>query len=152
MLVFDPVLPVGEGPDPFSMEQWNHFEAAVSLAATIAVEWRSDRGGRLIAADRRAGRLGAGRPLRSPSRPARCWNSWRWSNRCRPRAADGTLLERLTAMPCAAVVVVGPGPGRLADVLRMALRRPVVSLNAANLRGLDFYEPPEESPLPGDHS
>ena len=141
LLVFDPMLP----------DLLSDFEAAVSLAATIAAEWRSDRGGRLIAVvagpdavmlDGPCGPLHARRVLEAlavveplPSQPA-----------------DGGLLARLTAVRCAAVVVVGAGPGRLADVLRKALQRPVVSLNAAVLRGLDFYEPPDESPLPSDHS
>jgi uncharacterized protein (DUF58 family) len=144
LLVFDCALYSGDGLEPFSRERLDDFEAAVSLAATIAVEWRGDRGGRLIAAvtgqdpvvlDGPAGpahgrrvleRLAVVEPLAAPSAPA-----------------NAGLLAQLAAVPSAGVVVVAAGRSRLADALRQALRRPVACLEAAALRDLDFYEPPD---------
>jgi uncharacterized protein (DUF58 family) len=143
LLVFDPAVCADDGPDA--------FEAAVSLAATIAAEWRGDRSGRLIAVvadedpvllDGPAGSAHVRRVLERLAVVEPAWSD----------ATSAALLERLTAVPSAAVVVVGTGRSRLADALRQALRRPVACLDATNLDALDFYEQPIHSscsPLPG---
>ena len=64
-----------------------------------------------------------------------------------PLASPSASASRLAgrgwrALPSAAVVVVGVGRGRLADMLHKALQRPVACLDAAALDELDFYEPP----------
>jgi uncharacterized protein (DUF58 family) len=132
LLVFDPTMGAG-GEDA--------FEAAVSLAATIAAEWRGDRGGRLIA-------VVAGEDPVMLDGPAGSAHVRRVLERLAvvepsSDATNATILERLTAVPSAAVVVVGAGRCRLADALRQALGRPVACLDAMNLDALDFYEPPQ---------
>ena len=115
----------------------------MSLAATIAAEWRGDRGGRLIAVVAGAGLHGSGRHGRPRPRPPRAGAAGR--RRAAAVADDAgpaALLERLAAIPAAGFVVVGAGRGRLADALRQTLQRPVASLDAAALHDLDFYEPP----------
>jgi uncharacterized protein (DUF58 family) len=134
LLVFDPAVDAGDDQDA--------FEAAVSLAATITAEWRGDRGGRLIA-------VVAGEDpaiLDGPSGSAHVRRVLEQLAVVEPLSSDATsavLLERLTAVPSAAIVVVGVGRSRLADVLRQALRRPIASLDATALDALDFYEAPE---------
>jgi uncharacterized protein (DUF58 family) len=132
LLVFDPTISVG-GEDA--------FEAAVSLAATIAAEWRGERGGRLIA-------VTAGHDpviLDGPSSSAHIRRVLERLAVVEPLTSDATsavLLERLTVVPSAAIVVVSAGRSRLADVLRQTLRRPLASLDATALGALDFYEAP----------
>lgn len=141
LLVFDPVLPADDGPGLFSRQRLDDFEAAVSLAATIAVEWRGDRGGRLMA-------VVAGEDpevLDGPSGPAHARRVLERLAVIEPLAssfASAARLARLAGLPSAAVVVVGVGRGSLADVLRKALQRPVAFLDATALDELDFYEPP----------
>ena len=132
LLVFDPTMSAG-GEDA--------FEAAVSLAATIAAEWRGERGGRLIASTAGIDPV----ILDGPSGSAHVRRVLEMLAVVEPLSSDvndAVLLERLTALPSAAIVVVGAGCGRLADVLRQALRRPLVSLDATALGALDFYEAP----------
>jgi uncharacterized protein (DUF58 family) len=131
-LVFDPSIGAG-GEDA--------FEAAVSLAATIAAEWRGERGGRLIAV------VAGDDPvildgLAGSAHVRRVLESLAVVEPVSSLGTSGTLLDRLTATPAAAIVVVGVGRGDLADKLRDALRRPVSHLNAATLSQLNFYEPP----------
>ena len=136
LLIFDPSL------DAFSRERLDDFEAAVSLAATIATEWRGDRGGRLVAAVAGPGAA----VLDGASGPAHARRVLERLAVVEPllaASADAALLERLAAVPCAGVVVVAAGPSRLAGALRQVLQRPVACLDAAALRDLDFYEPPE---------
>jgi uncharacterized protein (DUF58 family) len=123
------------------------FESAVSLAATIAMEWRTDRGGRLILAV--AGPDPA--VLDGPCGPVHTRRVLERLAVVEPSSApaDGVLLQRLADAPGAGVVVVSAGRSRLADVLRKALQRPVASLDASALGDLDFYEPPEEAPPAG---
>ena len=143
LLVFDPSLPADDGPGMFSRQRQDDFEAAVSLAATIAVEWRGDRGGRLMA-------VVAGEDpvvLDGPSGPAHALRVLEMLAVVEPLAlqsasALAALLARIAALPTAAVVVVGAGRGPLTDVLHKALLRPVACLEAAALDELDFYEPP----------
>ena len=142
LLVFDPSLHAGAGPEPFSRERLDEFEAAVSLAATIALEWRGDRGGRLIA-------VVAGPDstvLDGTAGPAHARRVLERLAVVEPQAsysAPVALLERLAAMPSAGVVVVGAGRSGLAAVLQKTLQRPVACLDAAAVRNFDFYEPPE---------
>ncbi len=124
------------------------FEAAVSLAATIAMEWRGDHGGRLIAA------LAGTVPvlLDGPCGPVHARRVLEQLAVVEPLpasgAADAVLLEEIVKTPNAGVVVVAAGRSRLADVLRQALQRPVTCLEGGALRDYDFYEPPETTASP----
>jgi uncharacterized protein (DUF58 family) len=139
LLVFDPLLEAAEGP-ALSRGRLDDFEAAVSLAATAAVEWRGDR---LIVAvadedpEMMDGASGATHTRRVLERLAVVEPLATTTAR-----AQGALLERLAEARSAAVVVVGVGRGRLAGVLRQALGRPVLYLDAAALDEMAFYEPP----------
>jgi uncharacterized protein (DUF58 family) len=132
LLVFDPVTPAN-GQEA--------FEAAVSLAATIAAEWRSDHGGRLIAV------VADDDPILLDG-PAGSAHARRVLERLavvEPLSSHGNtaaLLDRLAAAPSAAIVVVGSGRSELASVVGNALRRRVTYMDAATLAELDFYEPP----------
>ena len=133
LLIFDPTAE--------AVVDQGAFEAAVCLAATIAAEWRGDRGGRLIAVvagespivlDALSGAVHVRRILEQLAV-------------VRPSLSDAVspvLLERLTAAPSAAIVVVAAKRGGFAENLRQTLRRPFTCLNAADLGALDFYEPP----------
>ncbi len=137
MLIFDPTLEGGASLDD--------FEAVVSLAATIAMEWRGDRGGRLtaMAAGPDAAVLdGSCGPVHS----RRVLERLAVVEPTLSAPPDAALLERLAAAAYAGVVVVGAGRSRLAGTLRKTLQRPITCLDAAALRGLDFYEPPEAAP------
>jgi uncharacterized protein (DUF58 family) len=135
LLIFDPLLP--------GANSQRDFEAAVSLAATIAAEWRSDHGGRLIVVvanddpvmlDGAAGSVHVRRVLEGLAV-------------VEPLSSHGNfaaVLDRLKAAPSAAVVVVGVGRGDIADAARHALGRPVAYFDAARLADLDFYEPPAD--------
>ena len=142
LLIFDPTLEAEGGAGPFSRERLDDFEAAISLAATIAMEWRGDRGGRLIAAV--AGADSA--LLDGPCGPAQARRVLERLAVVEPLASapvDASLLERLGEASWAGVVVVAAGRSRLAEMLRQALQRPVACLDARALHDLDFYEPPK---------
>ena len=99
ILVFDPAV-YTDGKDD--------FEAAVSLAATIVAEWRGDRGGRLIAI------VGGEKALMldEPSGAAHSLRVLEQLAVVEPFLSSATptaFLERLTAAPSAAVLVVGVG-------------------------------------------
>ncbi|HVS38245.1 MAG TPA: DUF58 domain-containing protein [Gemmataceae bacterium] len=135
VLVFDPAK---DGPA---------FEAAVSLAATIAMDWRSDGGGRLTAA------VAGPNPmlLDGPCGPIHARRVLEQLAVVEPAPADeGALVKLLMDAPPGGVVVVGAGYSSVADALRKALQRPVVGLDASLLRDYDFYEPPEEPPSDED--
>ena len=137
LLIFDPTLEGGASLDD--------FEAVVSLAATIAMEWRGDRGGRLtaMAAGPDAAVLdGSCGPVHS----RRVLERLAVVEPTLSAPPDAALLERLAAAAYAGVVVVSAGRSRLAGTLRKTLQRPITCLDAAALRGLDFYEPPEAAP------
>ncbi len=134
LLVFDPAV---------SAESKDKFEAAVSLAATIAAEWRDDRGGRLVVM------VGGENPavLDAPSGPAHTRRVLEQLAVVAPSAssaAPGVFLEKLKKMPSAAVIAVAAGQSPLADLLRLKLRRPVVVLEATALKDNNFYESPSE--------
>jgi uncharacterized protein (DUF58 family) len=133
LLVFDPMMGAADRQED--------FEAAVSLAATIIAEWRSDWGGRLIAV------VAGDDPvlLDGPAGSAHVQRVLERLAVVEPLSSNGTsadLLGRLTAAPTAAIVVVGVGRGDLADVMRQELRRPITHLDAARLTEFDFYAPP----------
>ena len=147
LLVFDPVLDAADGPEPFSRERLDDFETAVSLAATIAMEWRGDRGGRLIAVVAGPDPVVLDGPC-GPLHARRVLERLAVVEPLPSAAPDAALVERLAAVPSAGLVVVGAGRSRLAGVLSKALQRPVACLEASALRDLDFYEPPEETSPP----
>ncbi len=142
LLVFDPVLEGDGGRERFSRERLDDFEAAVSLAATIAMEWRGDRGGRLVAAVAGADSAVLDGPC-GPAHARRVLERLAVVEPLGSAAADAALLGRLAEVSCAGVVVVAAGRSRLADGLRQALQRPVACLDAQALHDLDFYEPPK---------
>jgi uncharacterized protein (DUF58 family) len=116
------------------------FEEALSLAATICRNWSRQPGGRLALV------VAAAQPeaLEGPAGPA----------------LERRLLDRLALEPGGAAVDVGrltqllatsrlpgsaalvtAGPSRLTEVVRRALKRPVLRLDPA-ADWLDFYQPP----------
>ena len=144
LLVFDPTLLSDDGPESFSRERLDDFEAAVSLAATVASEWRGDRGGRLIAvvagedpdvldgpsgpahARRVLERLAVVEPLASPS-----------------ASALAALLDRVggAAVGRRGGGRVGPRPARGRAAQGAATAGRLSGRGGARIE-LDFYEPP----------
>jgi uncharacterized protein (DUF58 family) len=135
-LVFDPTAP------PASNEANDRFEAAVSLAAAVAVDWRRETGDRLIAV------VAGSEPvvLDGATGPGQTRRVLEALALVEPQAAArvdaAALLGRLADLPPAAIVVIGAGGGSMADRLRRALDRPVLALDGASVDGYDFYEPP----------
>jgi uncharacterized protein (DUF58 family) len=136
LLVFDPAAPAAVGGDR------DPFEAAVSLAAAIAAEWRRDKGDRLTAA------VAGPAPvvLDGPAGPAQTRRVLEQLALVEPRPPDATgdaaLLQRLAELPPAGVVLVSAASRRLAGPLEKVLRRPVVCLAGSDVGGFDFYKPP----------
>jgi hypothetical protein len=126
LLVFDPAAAAGDA-----------FEAAVSLAATVCWEWCRRKGDRLIAAV--AGDREVFDGVGSPSHGRRVLERLAL---VQPSAK--AALPELSAFAdvAAAAVIVSVGPGVLAGPLARMLRRPVAVLDAGDLAGLDFYQPP----------
>jgi uncharacterized protein (DUF58 family) len=134
LLVFDPAVPASLAA------QGELFEEAVSLAATICWEWCRTRRDYLALA------VGGPAPVllegSKPEQAQRILECLAVQEPC--AATDVTaLMGRLqTGRLSAAVVVVGIGSGRLADVLEQRLRRPVSYLDAVLVDEFDFYEAP----------
>jgi uncharacterized protein (DUF58 family) len=135
ILVFDPAA-AGVAPEA--------FEAAVSLAATVAHAWCVRSGDRLVLA------VGGPEPvvldgLAGPAHARRVLEALALAAPAAPGAPDdGALLGRLAGFRdvAASALLVGTGPARLAEAARGALRRPVTYLDGSAPAGLDFYEPP----------
>ncbi len=128
LLVFDPTLLSDDGLESFSRERLDDFEAAVSLAGTVAAEWRGDRGGRLIAV------VAGENPevLDGPAGPVHARRVLERLAVVEPTASASAAGPRRLAGPGGggiavrtAVVVVGARQSRLADALHQALQRPV---------------------------
>ncbi len=133
LLVFDPAMCADYDQDD--------FEAAVSLAATIVSDWRSDWGGRLLAV------VAGEDPVLLDGPPGsvqvrRVLEQLALVESLPSPGGSAALLDRLTTAPSAAIIVVGVGRGDLANLVRQGLGRPVTYLDAARLKDLDFYEPP----------
>ncbi len=119
------------------------FEQAVSLAATICWEWCRHKGDRLIVAvaDENGGVLdGVAGPSHGRRVLERLATVQGGAASGRAMAAS---LSGFVGLPAAAVIV-SAGPSSLAEPLSRVLQRPVTCLDAAALRDLDFYEPPQE--------
>jgi uncharacterized protein (DUF58 family) len=132
----------GRGGPESSSSPDARFEALVSLAATACWEWCRRRGDRLI--------VGVAGPepvvvddLASPEHARRALEALALA---RPSAMSDPagLLHLLTRRPLlsAALVVVGVAPKRLATAVGQRLRRVPACLDADDVAGHDFYEPP----------
>src|SRR5262249_17806503 len=128
----------------FEPNPHGRFEDAVTLAATIVHTWCRRRGEQLLLAVATSkavllqGQTGPDQERRSLEALAVVEA---------PGANPTGLVQALEARPLpanAALVVVGAGPSRIAGALESRLRRPVTALDAADHRGWDFYQPPQE--------
>jgi uncharacterized protein (DUF58 family) len=135
LLVLDPTP--AHGPQAL-----DHFEQAVSLAATICWEWCRHTGDRLIVAVADA----AGEVLDgvAGSTHGRCILERLALVEAGLPADLGVLPGRLAdyADVAAAALVVGTGASGLIGPLARLLRRPVTFLDAASADIHDFYDPP----------
>jgi uncharacterized protein (DUF58 family) len=137
LLVFDPTRPEPKGAALVD------FEAAVSLAASVAREWCRRAGDRLVLAIPGTGAV----VLDGAAGPGHLQRVLEALALVCPEevTAPGPWIETLTALPGAppAVLLIGgPSSGALAATLRQRLRRPVTLLEGAS-DAEDFYEPPE---------
>ena len=129
--------------DPWAVDPAD-FEAAVSLAATIAYEWCRRRGDRLI--------------LYYPGPTPLLLDGTTGPDHAR-RVLECLALAELVGglpvspnsfpigiLPAAPAVIVTAGRGGAADEIGRALRRPAIVLDASERKRFDFYEPPTSSP------
>lgn len=129
VLVLDPSGPPGE-----------HFEQAVTLAASLAWEWCQRHGDRLVftTASLRPEPVDG---LTGPDLARRVLEALALAGpeRCSPQAAAAVrpLVPRT-----AAVVVVSAGPSSLPDALEGALGMPTALLDASRPEELTFFTPP----------
>jgi uncharacterized protein (DUF58 family) len=144
----DLIVVLDTGPPSSANREWwpnsedPRFEAAVSLAATVCWEWCRRRGDRLAVV------VTGPEPLvlddfAGPDHGARVLQALAVA---RPSAQTdlGALLSRLTTRPLAAasLVVIGTWASRLGEMIGQRLRRPAADVDATDLSGCDFYEPP----------